>query len=141
MAHEAANRRHRAESDRPRLGGPAARRLPAAGSRRSPPGTRVAPGPLARLRAPERPRGVRAAGPLTGTQDTLEIADRLRGLRVPAAVVWGAADRFQKVEYGRRVAADLGARLTEIPGGRHFVPEDHPREVAEAIAGVVATMG
>jgi pimeloyl-ACP methyl ester carboxylesterase len=71
------------------------------------------------------------------TEDTLEVADRLPRLGVPAAVVWDAADQFQTIEYGRRLAADLNAALTEIPSGRHFVPEDHPREVADAIRGVV----
>jgi hypothetical protein len=32
------------------------------------------------------------------TEDTLEIADRLSALNVPAAVVWGVADRFQKAK-------------------------------------------
>jgi pimeloyl-ACP methyl ester carboxylesterase len=71
------------------------------------------------------------------TEDTREIADRLPALDVPAAVVWGAADRFQKAAYGRRLARDLRAELTEIPGGKHFVPEDHPEDVAAAIRSVV----
>jgi pimeloyl-ACP methyl ester carboxylesterase len=70
------------------------------------------------------------------TEDTLAVADRLPRLDVAAAVVWGAADQFQKVEYGRRLAADLDASITEIAGGKHFVPEDHPREVADAIRAV-----
>jgi pimeloyl-ACP methyl ester carboxylesterase len=75
------------------------------------------------------------------TEDTLEVADRLPRLDARAAVVWGAADQFQKVEYGRRLAADLGARITEIPGGKHFVPENHPRDLAAAVTAVVAAAG
>ncbi|MDQ3945200.1 MAG: alpha/beta hydrolase, partial [Actinomycetota bacterium] len=71
------------------------------------------------------------------TQDTLAVADRLPGLQVPARVVWGAADQFQKVRYGERLAADLGADLTRLTGARHFVPEDHPEPVAEATAAVL----
>jgi pimeloyl-ACP methyl ester carboxylesterase len=71
------------------------------------------------------------------TEDTLEIADQLPGLNRPAAVVWGAADRFQKTKYGRRLAADLRAELTEIPGAKHFVPEDHPDAVAAAIRSII----
>jgi pimeloyl-ACP methyl ester carboxylesterase len=71
------------------------------------------------------------------TEDTLEIADRLPTLNAPAAVVWGVADRFQKAKYGRRLAADLRAQLTEIPGGKHFMPEDHPDAVAAAIRSVI----
>lgn len=75
------------------------------------------------------------------TQDTLAVADRLPALRVPARVVWGAADQFQKVRYGERLAADLGAGLTRLAGARHFVPEDHPEAVAEAVAAVLTERG
>lgn len=70
-------------------------------------------------------------------KDTIEIADELAGLDVPARVVWGAADQFQRVAYGRRLARDLDATMTEIEGGRHFVPEDHPIEVLEAVRGIL----
>jgi pimeloyl-ACP methyl ester carboxylesterase len=63
----------------------------------------------------------------------LAVAARLPSLGLPARVVWGEADRFQKVEYGRRLAADLGTTLQPIPGGSHFTPEDHPEVVAAAI--------
>jgi pimeloyl-ACP methyl ester carboxylesterase len=67
-------------------------------------------------------------------RDTLRVADRLPRLRgIPAAVVWGAADRFQKVRYGERFVADLGARFRRIDGGTHFTPEDHPEIVAEEL--------
>lgn len=71
------------------------------------------------------------------TSDTMDIAVRLPQVGLPAAVVWGDADRFQKVEYGERLAADLGAKFTRIRGGRHFTPEDHPEEVAAAINGLL----
>ncbi|MBP2217618.1 alpha/beta fold hydrolase [Arthrobacter sp. CAN_C5] len=66
-------------------------------------------------------------------QDTLDIADRLAALNLPARVVWGEADAFQKIKYGERLAADLGADLIRIPGGKHFTPEDHPQAIAAAI--------
>lgn len=71
-------------------------------------------------------------GALT-VQDTQDIADQLPGLGLPARVVWGAADRFQKLAYGERLAADLSAELTRIPGGKHFTPEDHPEQIAAAV--------
>jgi pimeloyl-ACP methyl ester carboxylesterase len=72
------------------------------------------------------------------SEDTEAVAPALAGLDLPAAVVWGAADRFQKLEpYGRRLAADLRATLDEIPGGKHFTPEDHPDRVATAIRTVL----
>jgi pimeloyl-ACP methyl ester carboxylesterase len=66
-------------------------------------------------------------------EDTLAVADELPTLGLPARVVWGDADRFQKVEYGRRLAADLGTTLQTITGGKHFTPEDHPEVIAAAI--------
>jgi pimeloyl-ACP methyl ester carboxylesterase len=65
--------------------------------------------------------------------DTMAVEGRLPSLGLPARVVWGTADRFQKVEYGERLAADLGTTLTRIEGGKHFTPEDHPDVVAAAI--------
>lgn len=65
--------------------------------------------------------------------DTLAVADRLPGLGLPARVVWGEADQFQKLPYGERLASDLQTDLRRIPGGKHFTPEDHPEHVAEAI--------
>lgn len=66
-------------------------------------------------------------------RDTVRIADRLPSLELPARVIWGEADNFQKVQYGERLAADLGAEFTRIPGGKHFTPEDHPNDVAAEI--------
>lgn len=74
-------------------------------------------------------------------QDTLDIADRLPGLVLPARVVWGEADTFQKIKYGERLAADLGTELVQIPGGKHFTPEDHPQDIANAINSLLTGAG
>jgi pimeloyl-ACP methyl ester carboxylesterase len=65
--------------------------------------------------------------------DTLAVADRLPTLGLPARVVWGETDQFQKVAYGERLAQDLRTELVRIAGGKHFTPEDHPQIVAEAV--------
>ena len=70
--------------------------------------------------------------------DTLAVADDLKRLRVPAGLVWGAADQFQKIGYGERFASDLSAPLHRIPSGKHFTPEDHPDAVATGIGQVLA---
>ena len=70
-------------------------------------------------------------------RDTLAIADQLSSLDVPARLVWGAADPFQKVRYGERLARDLEASMDRIRGGKHFVPEDHPNRVVAAVQAVV----
>ncbi|SDS64559.1 Pimeloyl-ACP methyl ester carboxylesterase [Halopseudomonas xinjiangensis] len=69
--------------------------------------------------------------------DTLAIQDALPGLAIPARIVWGAADPFQKIEYGERFARDLSAPLHRIEGGLHFTPEDHPGILAEQILRLV----
>lgn len=66
-------------------------------------------------------------------QDTQAIASRLPQLQLPAAVIWGAADQFQTLADGQRLAGDLGAELHRIEGGKHFVPEDHPGRVAAVV--------
>ena len=73
-------------------------------------------------------------------EDTKKIADGLPTLNIPARIVWGAADEFQKIEYGERLAADLDAQLHRIEGGLHFTPEDHPRILADEINALVLTV-
>lgn len=71
-------------------------------------------------------------------RDTLAVAPDLPRLRgVPARIVWGTADPFQKVEYGERFARDLGVPLDRIEGGKHFTPEDHPDRIAAALGALV----
>jgi pimeloyl-ACP methyl ester carboxylesterase len=70
-------------------------------------------------------------------QDTLAVASRIPDLDVPTHLVWGAADRFQKIGYGYRLAYELGAPMERIEGGKHFVPGDHPEPVAEAVKGLL----
>lgn len=71
-------------------------------------------------------------------RDTLQIADRLPSLDVPARIVWGVADQFLPPRWAERLARDLGTRPVAIRGGKHFTPEDHPDIVAAAVRAVVA---
>ncbi len=73
-------------------------------------------------------------------RDTEAVAPDLPGLEIPARLVWGAADRFQKLQYGERLARDLSAPLRRIENGKHFTPEDHPDVIAEEINKLVATV-
>ena len=70
-------------------------------------------------------------------RDTLEISARIPKLEVPARLVWGAADGFLEIGYGYRLAYDLGAQIERVEGGKHFVPEDRPEEVAAAVNGLL----
>ncbi len=73
-------------------------------------------------------------------EDTKVIADRLPSLKLPARIAWGAADEFQKIEYGERLARDLDAPLLRIEGGKHFTPEDHPQSIAREINALARTV-
>jgi pimeloyl-ACP methyl ester carboxylesterase len=73
--------------------------------------------------------------------DTLAISDKLSGLNIPARIVWGAEDQFQKLAYGERLALDLKAPIRRIDGGRHFTPEDHPEIVVQEINALLNEVG
>jgi pimeloyl-ACP methyl ester carboxylesterase len=66
----------------------------------------------------------------------LDAASRsLRGFDGQALLVWGAADRFFKLDYARRLRDTFtDGRLVEIENGRTFVPHDEPRRLAEEVA-------
>jgi pimeloyl-ACP methyl ester carboxylesterase len=74
-------------------------------------------------------------------QDTLAVSGRIPELDIPAHIVWGAADQFQKIGYGYRLAYELGAPLDRIEDGKHFTPEDFPSPVAAAVNSVVEKAG
>jgi haloalkane dehalogenase len=61
----------------------------------------------------------------------------LSGRSFPAAVVWGEDDPLLRVEdFGEDARAALGLeRISRIPG-KHFVPEDAPAEIADAVAAL-----
>lgn len=73
--------------------------------------------------------------------DTIAIQDQLPRLGVPARVVWGTGDRFQKVGYGERLARDLSTVLRSIDGAKHWTPEDHCVPIADAINELVSIAG
>ncbi|MEA2430514.1 MAG: hypothetical protein QOI19_987 [Thermoleophilaceae bacterium] len=59
----------------------------------------------------------------------------LRGtLAVPTTVVVGARDHVTDPRAAARYAAEVGARLVEIPDAGHLLPMQRPAEVARAIA-------
>ena len=74
-------------------------------------------------------------------RDTLGVAAQIPYLDVPTRLVWGVADGFQPIGYGYRLAYELGARIERVEGARHFVPEDHPDEVAAAVNGLLKELG
>jgi pimeloyl-ACP methyl ester carboxylesterase len=66
---------------------------------------------------------------------TREIEPRYREIRAPTLVLWGEQDGWLPLEVGGRLANAIPkARLVPIPGAGHFLPEDQPRRVVEAVA-------
>jgi pimeloyl-ACP methyl ester carboxylesterase len=72
-------------------------------------------------------------------EDLNAASNRLGDFDGPALLVWGAADRFFKVDFARRLRdAFADARLVEIDDGRTFIPHDEPARLAEEIAAFAA---
>ena len=71
-------------------------------------------------------------------QQTLGAAEKLRSFGRPVLLAWAPEDRFFKLRYAERLAADIpGARLERIDDSLTFVPVDQPQRTAELIAGFV----
>lgn len=69
------------------------------------------------------------------TDETRDLGDQLAQIAAPAAIVWGQQDRVIPLWVGKQLQQAIpGATLDIIPGGRHFTPEESPRQVADAIA-------
>ncbi len=72
--------------------------------------------------------------------DDLDAASRnLGSFDRPALLIWGAADRFFKLDYATRLRDTFrDARLVEVENGRTFVPHDEPTRLANEIAAFQA---
>ena len=69
----------------------------------------------------------------------VDVAQRLRGIDAPTAIVWGARDPFMPAHTGERLRRAIpGSRLFIARGVRHFVPEEAPHVVAEAVRELLA---
>ena len=72
-------------------------------------------------------------------RETAGLASRLRDIAVPTAVICGGSDPFLPQSIGRKLAESIpDATLDVIPGARHFLPEDAPRQVADALTTLLA---
>jgi pimeloyl-ACP methyl ester carboxylesterase len=71
--------------------------------------------------------------------ETAQLAPRLKDLVMPTAVLAGAHDPFLAPTVAERLAADIpGATIEVVPDARHFLPEDAPRAVADAVTRLLA---
>jgi pimeloyl-ACP methyl ester carboxylesterase len=70
-------------------------------------------------------------------QVLLDASSRFSQFAGPVRILWGDDDAFFPAELGRQLSeAFPHASLTTVPGGRTFLPLDHPDEVASTIAGI-----
>ncbi|HLY09219.1 MAG TPA: alpha/beta hydrolase [Planctomycetota bacterium] len=67
--------------------------------------------------------------------DTREFEARLRTIRAPALLIWGAADTTIPVELGRRLSRELpNAQLVELDAG-HVPNQERPQDVLRLMRG------
>ena len=72
------------------------------------------------------------------TRETASLGARLGEIACPTTIVWGEHDPFLPVSLGRRLARAIpDATMHVIPGARHFLPEEWPRQAADAIAALL----
>lgn len=71
--------------------------------------------------------------------ETLALSKRLGDVTQPCTVIWGGSDPFLPLRHATRLAEAIpGARLEVVPGARHFLPEDAPRQVSDALEQLLA---
>ncbi len=68
----------------------------------------------------------------------LDAASRFGQFTGPVRILWGDNDAYFPTELGRRLSEAFSrARLSTVPGGRTFLPLDHPDEVTSEILAAV----
>ena len=72
---------------------------------------------------------------LDGERPALDVVDRLAGLAVPVAVVWGRADAVLPAANAAALPAGIAPRL--VDGAGHMVHMEQPSAVVEAVLEVV----
>jgi pimeloyl-ACP methyl ester carboxylesterase len=71
--------------------------------------------------------------------DTLAVAPRLKEIIAPTAIVWGRHDPFLAAEMGQRLQEVIPkSTLDVVPTGRHFLPEDAPAKIGDALKELLA---
>lgn len=71
-------------------------------------------------------------------RETAALEPQLCDIHVPTAVACGGSDPFFPLSIGRALAESIpGATLDVIPGARHYVPEDAPRQVADVLTALL----
>lgn len=72
------------------------------------------------------------------SRETVKLGRQLGKIRAPTAIVWGEHDRVISLSVGRRLHTMIpSATLDVLADGRHFTPEELPRQVADVIAALL----
>lgn len=67
-------------------------------------------------------------------QDLMEIEQPLRSLELPVLIIRGDSDAYLSETIAEKLASDIpNARLVRIPTGNHYIQEDEPEQVAQAL--------
>ena len=73
------------------------------------------------------------------SRETKKLGRQLNKISAPTAILWGDGDRSTPLSLGRTLQSSIaGATLEVLPGRRHFTPEEAPRQIADAIAALLA---
>ena len=67
------------------------------------------------------------------------LAERLETIRCPVSVIWGDRDPYVPFATARELADRIShATLTRLRGADHYVMEERPREVTDALVSLLS---
>lgn len=74
------------------------------------------------------------------TNHIMSLVDRHSEITAPTLLLWGVDDPWQTINDGDRLLQELPhAKLVRIENASHWVPQDAPKEFAQAIAAFLET--
>lgn len=71
--------------------------------------------------------------------ESAALASRLREIVVPTTILWGRHDPFLPLSLGKRLQEAIPESTLEVvPTASHFLPEDAPAKIGDALAALLA---
>ncbi|HXD48766.1 MAG TPA: alpha/beta hydrolase [Gemmatimonadaceae bacterium] len=70
--------------------------------------------------------------------ESAPLAARLSEITARTAIIWGQRDKVLPIALGHRLQRAIPGATLQVVDGRHFIPEEDPRPVADAIASLLA---
>lgn len=95
------------------------------------------------LRTDQRTRDLQRFLAAFDNRHTLAIESQLRALQAPTLIVWGTDDVYFPIRWAHWLAATIpgAAAPVEVPGGRLFFVEEHPRALTAPLRAHVLGHG